>query len=192
MGKAISGEDAVDRGNGRQWSDSLLLQYPGDGLSSIRESPIVEVEPFHYNDLFDFHRGIEVHRFLSRQQKDDVVIREDQVKIEISVLEPIIGDDLIYEKSEVIGDGKDGFAGITAYEIEGPLVVGLDSRLLAAGLEGVYLHDHVSPSLLSKMELLRTCCLRKFSSMVSTPWTAALMRAWIASWLMTLGRPLAR
>ena len=112
--------------------------------------------------------------------------------MEISVLEPIIGDDLLYEKSEVIGDGKEVFTGITAYEIEGPLVVGLNSRLLAARLEGVYFHDHVSPSLLSKMELLRTCCLRKLSSMVSTPWTAALMRAWIASWLMTLGRPLAR
>jgi len=112
--------------------------------------------------------------------------------MEISGLEPIIGNDLIYEKSEVISDGKDGFAGITAYEIEDSLVVRLDSRLLTAVMEWVYFHDHVSPSLLSKMELLRTCCLRKFSSMVSTPWTAALMRAWIASWLMTLGRPLAR
>jgi hypothetical protein len=101
--------------------------------------------------------------------------------MEISGLEPIIGNDLIYKKSEVISDGKDGFAGITAYEREEPLVVRLDSRLLTAGMEGVYFHDHVSPSLLSKMELLRTCCLRKFSSMVSTPWIAALMRAWSAS-----------
>lgn len=101
--------------------------------------------------------------------------------MEISGLEPIIGNDLIYEKSEVISDGKDGFAGITGYEIEDPLVVRLDSRLLTAGMEWVYFHDHVSPSLLSKMELLRTCCLRKFSSMVSTPWIAALMRAWSAS-----------
>ena len=77
MGQAISGEDAVDRGNGRQRSDSLLLQDMADGLGSIRESPIVEVEPFHYNDLFDFHRGIEVHRFISRQQKDAVAIKED-------------------------------------------------------------------------------------------------------------------
>ena len=77
MGQAISGEDMVDGGNGGQRLDSLLLQDMGDGLSSIREVPIVEVEPFHYNDLFDFHRGIEVHRFISRQQKEPVAIKED-------------------------------------------------------------------------------------------------------------------
>jgi hypothetical protein len=77
MGQAISREDAVDGGNGRQRLDCLLLQDMGDGLSSIRESPIVEVEPFHYNDFFDFHRGIKVHRFISRQQKDPVAIKED-------------------------------------------------------------------------------------------------------------------
>ena len=166
MGQAISGEDALDGGKGRQWPDSLVLQDPGDGLSSIREPPVIKMESFHYNDLFDFLKGIEVHRFISRQQKDHVAIREGQVKMERSGLEPIIGDDLIYEKSEVISDGKDGFTGITTYEIEDSLVVRLDSSLLAAGIEGVYFHDHVSPSLLSKMELLRTCCLRKFSSMV--------------------------
>ena len=132
MGQVISGEDALDSADGRQWPDCLLAQDLGDGLSTIREAPIIEMEPFHYNDLLDFLKGIEAHRFL------------------------------------------------------------FDSRLLAAGIEGVYFHDHVSPSLLSKMELLRTWCLRKFSSMVWVPWTAALMMAWSASWLMTLGRPLAR
>ena len=143
-----------------------MLQDLGDGLSTIREPVVIEMEPFHHNDFFDLLKGIEAHRFISRQQKDHVAIKEKQVTMERSAVEPIIGDDLIYEKSEVISDGKDGFTGITAYEGEYPLLVCLESGLLAAGMEGIHFHNHVSPSLLSKMELLRTCCLRKFSSMV--------------------------
>jgi len=139
------------------------------------------MEPFHYNDFFDFLRCIEAHRFITRQQEDDVAIREDQVKMERSGVEPIIGDDLLYERIEVIGDGKVGFTGITAYEGEYPLPVCLESDFFAAYFEGSYVHNQDSPSLLSKMELLRTCCLRKFSSMVSIPWTAALMMPWSAS-----------
>ena len=64
MGEAIYGKDALDGGNGRQWPDFLLLQDVGDGLSSIREAPVIEMEPFHYNDFFDFLKGIEAHRFI--------------------------------------------------------------------------------------------------------------------------------
>ena len=45
MGEAISLEDAVDGGNGRQRSDSLLGQDPGDGLSSIRKTPVMGALP---------------------------------------------------------------------------------------------------------------------------------------------------
>jgi hypothetical protein len=65
MCQAISGEDAVDGGNGGQRSDSLLVQDPGDGLSSIRKAPVIEMESFHYNNFFDFLMCKEVHRFLS-------------------------------------------------------------------------------------------------------------------------------
>lgn len=32
-----------------------------NGLSSARDAPIIEMEPFHYNNLLDFGRGIEAH-----------------------------------------------------------------------------------------------------------------------------------
>ena len=73
-----------------------MLQNSGDGFSPIRESPIIEMEPFHYNDLFDFHTGIEFHRFLSRQQKDDVAVINDEVKIGSNMLGSIEGDALLY------------------------------------------------------------------------------------------------
>ncbi len=74
MGQAISGEDALDGTNGRQWPDALVVQDLGDGLSPVREAPVMEMEPFHYNDLFDFLKGIEAHRLLSREHKDHVAI----------------------------------------------------------------------------------------------------------------------
>lgn len=84
MGQAISGEDALDGADGRQWSDSLVLvlQDLGDGLSTIREPVVIEMEPFHHNDFFNLLKGIEAHRFISRQQKDHVAIKEKQVTME--------------------------------------------------------------------------------------------------------------
>jgi hypothetical protein len=151
-------------------------------LSAIRDPLIVEMEPLYYNDLFDFHTVIEVHRFLSRQQKDDAAIIEDHVNIGSSGLGSIVGGALLYEKSELISDAKEVSTGITVYGIEEPLFECVDSSLLAAVLVRIdFFHAYISPSLLSKMELLRTCCLRKFSSMVCEPWTAALIMAWRAS-----------
>jgi len=136
----------------------------------------------YYNDLFDFHTGIEAHSILSRQQKNDVAIIKNHIKIGSSGLVPIVCDALLYEKSELISDAKEVSTGITAYGIEEPLFECVDSSFLAAVLVRIdFFHDHVSPSLLSKMELLRTCCLRKFSSMVCKPCTAALIMAWRAS-----------
>ena len=101
-------------------------------MSTTRSPLIIKMEPFHYNDFFDFLRCIEAYRFITRHQKDDIAIREGQVKMGRSAVEPIIGDDLMYEKSEVIGDGKGGFTGITAYEGEYPLPVCLESGFFAS------------------------------------------------------------
>ena len=64
MSETVAREDALDGAYGGQWSDPLLLQEFADGFRSAREAPIIEMEPFHGNDLFDFGtaEGWIVHR----------------------------------------------------------------------------------------------------------------------------------
>lgn len=61
MGQAISGEDALDGANGGQWSNPFPLQDLVNGLRSTREAPVIEMESFHYNDLFYLFKSILVH-----------------------------------------------------------------------------------------------------------------------------------
>jgi hypothetical protein len=100
MGEAISGEDAVDSGNGRQWSDSLELQYPGDGLSSIRESPIIEVKPFHDNDLFDFLMCKEAHRFLPWSWVSEFIVED-------GVIEDVVFEEVFIYGINTLNSGPD-------------------------------------------------------------------------------------
>ena len=59
VGEAISGEDALDGAHGGQWSYSLLIEEFADGFCSARQTPIVEMEPLHDNDFFDFYTAEE-------------------------------------------------------------------------------------------------------------------------------------
>jgi hypothetical protein len=132
MCQAIPGEDAVDGGNGRQRSDSLLVQDPGDGLSSIKEAPVIEMESFHYNNFFDFLMCKEVHRFLSCSCVTEFVV-EDGV-IEDVLLEEVFvyginaldrGPDegldgqLIHDPGDTLCQVKDGLDGVIEEEFFG-------------------------------------------------------------------------
>ncbi len=86
-------------------------------------------------------------------------------------------NDLIYEQVKVIGYGKTLTTGLTANEVEDAVFKGFDSSLFATGFKASNRHDHTSSSLVSKTELLSTCCLRNVSSIVSTRRMAARMMA---------------
>ena len=83
------------------------------------------------------------------------------------------GKDLLDEVSEVVGDREACTTEVTSDQIRAVLEKGLDGGFLAAGFKWSHIHDDYSCDVLSNRELLRTWCLRKFSSMVSTPRIAA-------------------
>jgi hypothetical protein len=57
VSQAIAGEDALDGADGGERSYAFLVEEISDGFGSAGDTFIVEMEPFHDDDLFDLVAG---------------------------------------------------------------------------------------------------------------------------------------
>ena len=58
MSQAIAGEDALDGADGGERSEAIFVEESSYGIGSTGQPSIVEMEPFHDNDLFDLVAGV--------------------------------------------------------------------------------------------------------------------------------------
>ena len=61
MSEVISGKNTPDRTDGGQWFNTLSLQYSTNGFRSAWQPMIVEMEPFHDNNLLYLVGRIDTH-----------------------------------------------------------------------------------------------------------------------------------